>query len=614
MFELLSVEKWNSLLGQHQRFVSSGGTDGVHLSLKNLALGEDISLDELDLSGADFSDSLLDNCSLSNANFRGASFCNAFIRSTFVDQADFTDCNFENAVFVDTSLNRCTFTGSNFDSVVCVRCPDYNSVDFKPDEVGFEKQVEVITRYIEKSPLAQRILALVKELTNDVLQDGVLYGNSIQLKEHGTSEKSWQPLTEGVEPLDFMDNPISEVLENMSYGNGWTDLYCLYPVHSIIELRLQKGELPTQKVLLARDIIEKAESEYFPDTLDEGSSCEAVVKYVYQKDLEMEVVWNEQQGDKTQSYDYCPNGADELVEGLYFALDRKLKILHISYKDGVLTLQSEPGYPELNMASMKEKVVTGSDDFEARKKEARAAIEMRNLFFASVGKLHEDVIYLQSGGLRGYDWPGQGTGLNQTTIRAIHTKDTTVLTTSGLTDIFWKEELDQLKYNGIGMEFYVEFDGVIPFEQLKYHPLIIMLNMTAQVAIGHGDFRKYLEKRNTTTIEMTLESLHPYVLAGGDMCNEISSYYPEDIENQSDSVGVLLGMSSNRVPATFQLNREVVMMVNVRPFMPQWLDNGLRGSEKRANATRKKMMELFTSKENGNLIPAMTLCSSGCGA
>jgi len=177
-----------------------------------------------------------------------------------------------------------------------------------------------------------------------------------------------------------------------------------------------------------------------------------------------------------------------------------------------------------------------------------------------------------------------------------------MLVTSGLSDIYYKEKHDpEKKYNGIGMEFYVEFDGIIPFEEVRNHCVISMLCQTAQTAIGHGDFRTYLDGRGSTTIEMTIDSLHPYNLQDG-TCREIDSYYNPRVLAKYDSVGVLLGMDSERIPRSMKLNREEVLLVSVRPFKPLWLKMGLRDCDEKADLTRQRMMKEYRNSGKGNLV------------
>ena len=70
-------------------------------------------------------------------------------------------------------------------------------------------------------------------------------------------------------------------------------------------------------------------------------------------------------------------------------------------------------------------------------------------------------------------WPDDSTTRASAKLRVIHGKDSTILITDGLSDIYSNFNLDKkIKYNGIGAEFYIEFAGRIEFEDVCGHFLV----------------------------------------------------------------------------------------------------------------------------------------------
>jgi len=576
MAESLSDDELKQVLETHRLFVKSKGEEGERFVLKGRGLPDPGSLAWTDLTGADLSGSVLEgmdfSCSwMENADLSGSSFKGSFFDTTTLSGADCRGCDF----------SGCTMEG----------CDTFNA--------RFEGAVwtGAAEKLIPRSERLRDILKILQEKTDPVLEEGKIYRSDYITSENGHSGGIFHSFSDGKLDVSRVKE-LLDVVWDMPCGSDVGDLMKLYPVHSMITVTLQRGTQPELKVLKPADLIAKLEEE------TEHECCEALIRLgVRDGNLVQKVVWNKFRDGETETWDLCPGKCDDYIECLYYALDGELERLHLVCREGKLTLRSIPAYPKLGMEAAEAEKLTGTPDFEEQHQAAEEARSMRQDLYAGLGNLHPETFWFRRSGLRDYPWPGQDfSGSSSSGLRVIHTDATTVLITSGLSDIYYKEKHDpDCKYNGIGMEFYVEFEGIIPFEEVRRHFVISMLYQTAQVAIGHGDFRTYLDGKGTTTVEMAIDSLHPYTLQDG-TCREIGSFYGSRVPEKHNAVGVLLGMESEWIPRTMKLNREEVLLVSVRPFKPLWLKMGLRDGDDRADRTRQEMMEKYRNSGKGNLV------------
>ena len=125
-----------------------------------------------------------------------------------------------------------------------------------------------------------------------------------------------------------------------------------------------------------------------------------------------------------------------------------------------------------------------------------------------------------------------------------------------------------------------------------------------QVALNHGDFTNLMKRKTTTTVQFTLDNVDEYSLRDGGPTNDISSFFPKADYKQKGIIGLLLGMSSKSVPATMQLNREEVLLINAKPFGQKWMTTKNLGSkdETRVDAVREKLIAEFEAEDGGNLV------------
>jgi hypothetical protein len=188
-------------------------------------------------------------------------------------------------------------------------------------------------------------------------------------------------------------------------------------------------------------------------------------------------------------------------------------------------------------------------------------------------------------------------------MRVIYTADSTVLITDGLSDVYLGRK-DHEQYNGTGLEFYIEFEGHVPFQTAKDHFCLALMNSVSQIALNHGDFKKLMEKHTYTTIEFNEGNVELWVVKDNDSNNDIRTFF-QDKQYKGDKFGTFLGMGSKYVPASMKLNKEEVLLVNVKPFGQEWLKPAkLRNkSEEVQQKTRLGMMDQWNASGEGNRIP-----------
>lgn len=188
-----------------------------------------------------------------------------------------------------------------------------------------------------------------------------------------------------------------------------------------------------------------------------------------------------------------------------------------------------------------------SPDLKALERRTAAISEGRQLreaAYTAIGEMESDVFapLLSPQFTGGQPWPA-----GRPQFRCIHTPDSTVLISDGISDCFEDEDRDEaLRYNGYGLEFFMEFSGYHAFSDLTGHYGLSILEQVCGVAIGHGGVAELLDTRGAVSIQLSGITLPDLWLDAEGNC------------------GVLLHQASTAVPDSIQLNKEEVKLVSCR--------------------------------------------------
>ncbi len=202
------------------------------------------------------------------------------------------------------------------------------------------------------------------------------------------------------------------------------------------------------------------------------------------------------------------------------------------------------------------------------------SVELRNAFWSTIGKIESDVLthIINPAFMGGPAWPS----LRQAFMK-IDTPEGTIIASDGLSDPYsdFDENPDNQKYNGLGCEFYLECDELMPdMETMKTSWQFSVLYQAAQLAAGNPNIGGALDKYTFISTELY-------------NCN-----VPDEFINADKRTGVLLNLKSEVVPATVELSLEPVKMVNVKLLTLQELEyitsNGAEGRVKIAGLIAKQ--------------------------
>lgn len=288
------------------------------------------------------------------------------------------------------------------------------------------------------------------------------------------------------------------------------------------------------------------------------------------------------------------------------ALDRQLKSIWFRYENDTLTIQTEPAFPEHGFSPIENTAIALSPEYTKRKEAAAEAIRLRHEFYRSVGTLHDEILYLNVGGFRDHKWPGYSSGPLSAKLRVIYTDTTTIVITDGLSDVYNDSYTDkELKYNGTGAEYYIEFDSIVPFAKVKDHYMLALLNSATQVALGHGEFKALVEKFETLTLQFNADNVETWVIKDNNSNNEATTFFNSSQYHADKLFGTLMGMESKSLPKKVKLNIEEILLVSVKPFGKNWFtkDKLLNAKEDVKTKARMEIIKGFEEDGSFNTIP-----------
>lgn len=462
----------------------------------------------------------------------------------------------------------------------------------------------------EKQQKLNGLLQTINEAAQPHLQEGITYYSTPVRTARGSSNWSVFIWNENQEKDYQNAKVVDEAIDEAS--NDFTDAVRFYPAHTIVEFKLQKGQdiqatAFTPEMLLneIKRILQVDSQTLEKEELQKGW-CR-IDFFVQAYALSKRVLRSVQTNQRLITSDSELFGLSDVTEALYYTLGESLQTLQVIYEGNQFTFQASPAFPELPAEALKDIEIPQETSFEKRSTEASQVIEMRQQFYQTLGKVEQDPIYLNVGGFRDAPWPGDKTAYHTEMLRVIHTESTTILITNGLTNIYSNPKHDpDNKYNGLGAEFYVEFDGIHDFARMRDHFMTAVLNSVAQVALRHGDFvDSVMKKHGTATIQFNVNDVELYCVRGEEVANQgIEDFFLKKHYSKKKKFGVLLNMPSENVPAKMPLTREDVMLIGVKPFGQIWIarDKLLNKDEAVVKSVREKMIKSFQNIRGGRTL------------
>lgn len=453
---------------------------------------------------------------------------------------------------------------------------------------------------------AQQMIAELSEQLNAVLVEGRTYHAEITRDQHGSSGGNVSFYENGI--LHDYNNSSEDIYEHLDKVGDirLSQLVQFFPVHSKVKFTFQKNELITaEKYTVAMYLADiKNEIENDPYNDEKIVKKELLVHFKQEADeLGMFIDSTEYFENSTRSFDFMMNSED--LKSIYHLVG-ELESFYFKFENGKIEAKSVPAVEEHGLELLTIDNIEVEPEYKKRQDAFKEGERLRHEFFRSLGKLDDRIIYLRVGGFRDHSWPENSTTHNSCKMRVIHTPETTILITDGLTDIYTTPHQDNnLEYNGIGAEFYMEFFGNIPYEIVHKHFAMALINSVSQVALGHGEIKQLMLSKEKVSVEFTTENIELWVNRENNENHNFKSFLTQEEYLKDDSFGVMLGMESKILPQRVQLNLEEVLMINVKPIESKWLKNTkLRSNDEAiAKETRDEIVQSWRTSGEMNLVP-----------
>ncbi len=460
------------------------------------------------------------------------------------------------------------------------------------------------------------LLKQAGEALNAILKEGRTYyqekiktrygsqGGSIYFVENGTRydySNQDEAMKEEVQAID-------DKLDSLAREINPEALFMTQPPFTKVQFIFQKHQPVVFKVMTVADLLEDLKHHLlrnYSARLKEGDEfeyMESLIRFEPQAD-EIGMFIDTSLKTKNTLRSLASLNDDSALDCLYAALGKQLQRLYLKVENGMLTAQSEPAFAEWNLANIQTQSIALEPAYKQSKDDFLEAQTLRHEHYRSFGKLDEQLIYLNVGGFRSIKWPENSHSHISEIMRVIYTADSTVLITDGMSDVYLGKK-DHEQYNGTGLEFYVEFEGHVPFDTVKDHFCLALMNSVSQIALKHGDFKKLMENLSYVTIEFNEGNVELWVVRENGSNKDIKTFF-EDKHYKGDKFGTLLGMESAHIPKSMKLNKEEVLLVNVKPFGQEWLKPAkLKSKSDEVQVkTRLDMMEKFRASGEANKIP-----------
>lgn len=482
-----------------------------------------------------------------------------------------------------------------------------------PDKI-FKNQRK--TLYMKNEHLnseeAQKMVTAISEKMNPLLVAGRSYHAEITRNEHGHSGGGVSFYEDGLlhnyaESGKYTEDEISDHTD--AIGNtDFDDLIRFFPVHSKVKFTFKRDE-PIQAAqytvaMFLEEIKTNIEDNRFQPE-NKILKKELLVHFKPEADeLGLFMDSTEYFENSMRSFDFMQNSED--LKSIYYLLEEKLQTLYFKYENGAIEAQSNPAFEAHGLKPLAVNSIEVEPEYKKRQEAFNEGVKVRHEFFNSLGKLDERILYLRVGGFRDNSWPEDSTSHNSCKMRVIHTPETTILITDGLTDIYTRAQQDKnLEFNGIGAEFYMEFFGQIPYEVIHKHFAMALINSVSQIALRHGDIKSLMLAKKQISIEFTEENIEIWINRENHANHNLRTFLTPEGFLKDDSIGVLLGTESKLVPQQVQFNLEEVLMINIKPVESVWLKKTKLRSEDEETAKEARETILKEWKESGawNLVP-----------
>lgn len=203
--------------------------------------------------------------------------------------------------------------------------------------------------------------------------------------------------------------------------------------------------------------------------------------------------------------------------------------------------------------------------------------KLREDHWKTIGALHPDVIthLINPAFMGGPEWPS-----TRQAFVIVDTPAGTILASDGLSDPYgdFDDNPENRGYNGIGCEFYLECNETFAsFDEVKSSWQFSVLYQAAQLAAGNPNIASIIEEYTYVSTELYHCSV------------------PEAFLNEHDRAGVLLGLSSRKVPSKLELSIETIRLVNVTLLTQKELEYITANGNKGRLEVAKRLEALETS-------------------
>jgi len=457
----------------------------------------------------------------------------------------------------------------------------------------------------------EKILTMLKEINEGLqphLKEGVTYYSTPMRDKYGTSNWSIFVFDENEEKDHAKAQEINEEIDKLDYQ--FNDIVSFYKPFTIVEFKIAKGSIIEMKAFTPEMLLKEIKRILKVEILQlkEGGVFEKgwlkIDFFIQAKGLSKKVLHSIQTNQNLQTREMEMFGLADITNVLFYALEEDIKSLQIVYDENDFNLQSEPVFENYALKVIEDINIPQEKAFEKRVKEQQEVEKMRQGFYNSLGKVYEEAIYFDVDGFNAARWPGSKSAYYTERARVIYTDKTTILITEGLTDLYNDSSKDpENKYNGLGAEFYVEFDGIHEFNIIKDHFLVAVMNSLIQVAIKHGDFiDSFIKRHGTTTVQFNVQDIDLYCVRGEEVENQsIEDFFLKKHYAKKKKFGVLLSMPSKIIPEKMSLTREEVLLIGIKPFGQIWIarEKLLSKDDEVVKQTREKMIKSFQTIRGG---------------
>jgi len=468
----------------------------------------------------------------------------------------------------------------------------------------------------------QELMRTIGKAYSPYLETGKIYHIDVTKDTYGTQQsgiyyikdgKTYSPYTrlpaEERQRLNQELNELNDAIDELRDTADLGDLYDDLPGNTQVRFTFIKDEPVAMLVYGVAELISMLEErllEKIQSVTDQGQfkKAEGMGEFIEQADkINIAGTYSVAFENKIFSLSSFYGMGLDLLN---VALGDKLQRIWFRLENETLTVQTEPAFPEHGLNAIENATINLDPAYAKRKEAGAEAIRLRHEFFRSVGTLHDEILYLNIGGFRDRNWPGYRLGTIAAKFRVIYTESTTIVITDGLSDIYADENQDkEMKYNGAGAEYYIEFDSIVPFYKVRDHYMMALLNSVTQIALGHGEFKALMEKFGSLTLQFNNADVETWVIKDNDANNDADTFFNSSQYSSNKPFGTLLTMGTKNLPEKLRLNIEEIALISVKPFGKEWFSSDKLSHPDEAVKTAARMAMIKGFEEDGsyNTIP-----------